>query len=501
VSQPRTSLTLHAIKGVLWTGLAMGTQALLQIVAMIVMARLLSPSAFGLFAASLLVIGFGSIFSELGVGPAIVQRPDLEERHIRVAFTLSLLMCGPVVLLIWFGAPIIAGFFRMPELMPIVRVICAVCICHAISLVAEALAQRALRFRWLAGVDAMGFGFGFIIIGPALALAGWGVWALVAAQLAQHGIRTLALLVGQPHSKRLLLDREAAGHLLYFGGGFTLARIGNYLAGHGDNLVVGHMLGAQALGLYAHAFQLMSAPAVLVGQVMDRVLFPTMALVQLSPVRLAQAYRNGISVCALLILPASLIVAIVAPEIIAVLLGPAWMGVVGPFQILAVGMLFRTSYKLGDSVARATGAVYNRAWRQAVFALAVLLGSLVGQLWGVVGVAAGVFVAIALNFALMAGLSLRLTHLGAKEFLFAHGPALALSSVTVPVAWTSAQYLRDFGISPLVTLLNVGLASACTIFLLCWIAPVVFLGRDAQSILRIVLPAGGWWIFRRFARS
>src|SRR5687768_11677338 len=118
VSQPRTSLTLHAINGVLWTGLAMGAQALLQIVAMIVMARLLSPSAFGLFAASLLVIGFGSIFSELGVGPAIVQRPNLEERHIRVAFTLSLLMCAPVVLLIWFGAPIIAGFFRMPELMP-----------------------------------------------------------------------------------------------------------------------------------------------------------------------------------------------------------------------------------------------------------------------------------------------------------------------------------------------------------------------------------------------
>jgi len=476
-------------------------QALLQMIAMIVMARLLSPSAFGLFAASLIVIGFGSIFSQLGVGPAIVQRLDLEERHIRVAFTLSVLMCGPVVLLIWFGAPIIGGFFRMPELVPIVRVICAVCICQAASLVAEALAQRALRFRWLAGVDAVGFGFGFIVVGPALALAGWGVWALVGAYLAHYVIRTLILLVGQPHSKRFLLEREAAGHLLYFGGGFTLARIGNYLAGHGDNLVVGHMLGAQALGLYAHAFQLMAAPAVLVGQVLDRVLFPTMALVQLNPTRLAQAYRSGLSICALLILPASLIILVVAPEIVDVLLGPAWMEVIGPLQILAMGMLFRTSYKLSDSVVRAAGAVYKRAWRQAVFAIAVLLGSLVGQFWGVEGVAAGVFAAITLNFVLMAHLSLHLTRLSAKDFFLAHAPAIALSGVAVPLAWGLTQYLRDSGASPSIILLNVGLSSACTVFLLCWIVPLIFLGRDAQSVLRNVLPAGGWWIFRRLVQS
>jgi O-antigen/teichoic acid export membrane protein len=190
-----------------------------------------------------------------------------------------------------------------------------------------------------------------------------------------------------------------------------------------------------------------------------------------------------------------------APEIVVVLLGPAWMGVIAPFQILAVGMLFRTSYKLSDSVARATGAVYNRAWRQAVFALAVVLGSLAGQFWGIEGVAAGAFAAITLNFVLMARLSLRLTRLSAKEFLFAHSPAMALSGVTVPLAWASAQYLRDSGISPLFVLLNVGLASACTVFLLCWIVPPAFLGRDAQSVLKIVLPAGGWLIFRRIVRS
>src|SRR5439155_16638905 len=113
----------------------------------------------------------------------------------------------------------------------------------------------------------------------------------------------------------------AIRELLYFGGGFTLARVGNYIAGQGDNVVVGRWLGASALGIYSLAYQLITAPAILVGQVLDRVLFPTMASVQLEPTRLGRAYRTGVAVCALLVLPPSVVVTIVAPEIIVVLLG------------------------------------------------------------------------------------------------------------------------------------------------------------------------------------
>ncbi len=73
-------------------------------------------------------------------------------------------------------------------------------------------------------------------------------------------------------------------------------------------------------------------------------------------------------------------------------------GVVVPFQILALGMFFRTSYKLSDTIARATGAVYDRAWRQAVFAIAIAVGSLIGQLWGLPGVVLGVIAGVATNY-------------------------------------------------------------------------------------------------------
>lgn len=481
------ALTERAVIGVLWTSLAMGMQAVLQLLALIILARLLTPSQFGIFAAAITVIGFISILSEFGVSAALVQHPNLDQRHQRVGFTMSLLLSVPLVGLIWIVAPVIADFFHVAELTRVVQIASLATIFHGASLTAEALAQRELRFRWLAAIDAAAFGVGYTIVGTALAWYGAGVWALVGAHLSQHFVRMICLLVGQPHPKRPLIERRAIGELLYFGGGFTLARIGNYFAGQGDKLVIGHWLGTQMLGLYVHASQLMTTPAILFGQILDRVLFPTMALVQLEPSRLIRAYRSGVTVCALAIFPASLVLALVAPELVLVLLGPAWSGVVVPFQILALGMLFRTSYKLSDSVARATGAVYQRAWRQAVFALAIVVGALFGQHWGLGGAAVGVVAATGLNFALMAQLSFRLVRMNSIEFGAAHLPALALGIIVIVPTWVLVTWLRDLQVSALLLLLDVAIFAPTVGLLLCWCAPSLFVGRDARSLARILL--------------
>src|SRR5215217_5186138 len=202
----------------------MGAQASMQIIALLLLARLLSPSKFGVFAAALVVAGFCTIFSELGVGPAIVQRPTLEPRHIRVGFTLSLILSVATGGLVWITAPGIAWFFQMPELLGVVRAIAIGFPMQGLSVVAHALAQRQLRFRWLAGIDAMSFAAGFVIVAPVMAWFGLGVWSLVGAYLTQQLLRMVSLLLGQTHAKRPLLEIGAIRELFYFGGGFTLAR-------------------------------------------------------------------------------------------------------------------------------------------------------------------------------------------------------------------------------------------------------------------------------------
>lgn len=493
----RQGLAKRSVVGMFWTALSMGALAVAEVVALVVLARLLSPDEFGLYAAALVIIKFSVIFESLGIAPAIVQRPALKERHLRVGFTLSLLLSLSIAVIVWVAAPAIAAFLRLAELTPVVRGASVVFVCYGASMVAQATAQRALRFRLLASIDAFAFAVGFMVTGPVLAWLGFGVWALVGALVTQHLTRMVALLISQPHPKRPLLERRAIGELLYFGGGFTLARVCNYLAGQVDKLVVGRWLGAQALGIYALASQLMTAPAVIFGQILDRVLFPTMALIQQEPTRLVRAYRSGVAACALLVLPAGVILAIVAPELVLVLLGKGWEGVVAPLQILALGMLFRTSYKLSDSVARATGAVYARAWRQAVFVIAVTAGSLIGQFWGVPGVALGVIAAVAMNFFLMAQLSLVLTGMSWSDFAMAHLPGIALSGAIGTGVWALVEWLRELEVSPLVLLIDVAVASTLSGFLLCWLLPALFLGSDGRSVLRVVMTLAPTWLRQR----
>jgi PST family polysaccharide transporter len=480
-------LAKRSIVGMFWTALSMGALALAELVALLVLARLLSSQEFGLYAAALVIIKFSAIFQGLGVAPAIVQRTVLEERHLRVGFTLSVLLGLAVAVLVWVMAPAIESLMRLAGLAPIVRAACLIFLWQGVSTVSLACAQRALRFRWLAGVDAFTFAAGFMGVGLVFAWLGFGVWALVGGLLAQNFLRMVVLLAGQPHPFRPMLERRAIGELLYFGGGFTLARVFNYLATQVDKLIVGRWLGAEALGLYSLASQFMNQPAVIFGQILDRVLFPTMAIVQEDPARLARAYRSGVAACALIVLPASVVIAIVAPELVLVLLGNGWQGMVGPFQILALGMLFRTSYKISDTGVRATGAVYARAWRQAIFVIAVAAGSLAGLPWGVEGVAIGGVAAITLNFILMAQLSLRLTGLRWSEFAAVHVPGIALSIVIGASVWALVDWLRAIHVPPLVLLVEVALLAAIEALLLCWLLPALFLGQDGRSVLRVLM--------------
>src|SRR5206468_5659579 len=119
-----------------------------------------------------------------------------------------------------------------------------------------------------------------------------------------------------PPSRRLYIERQAFNDLAYFGGGFTVARLANYVAVYGDNVVTGRFLGAAALGYYGRAYSLMSAPAYAFGSVLDAVLFPAMARVQDDAARLAAAYRRGVALIAIVVLAPSATIILLAPEVI-----------------------------------------------------------------------------------------------------------------------------------------------------------------------------------------
>jgi PST family polysaccharide transporter len=502
MTQAPPSMMSRTLSGLFWMSLATGANAVVLLLVVVVLARLLTPADFGLAAAALMVVGFSAIFSELGIGPAVVQRPDLQTAHLRAGFTVSILLGVLLAVLTWVSAPVVAAFFRLDGLTPLLRALAFVFPLQGLAVVADSLLQREFRFRCLGILEMVSLVLGYGVVGVILAALDYAAWALVGAHLAQTVVRTGLLLVLRPHPAWPLLERRACTDLLYFGGGYTAGRLSNYLAGQGEHLVIGRWLGAAALGVYGRAYQLMAAPAVLFGNVLDRVLFPAMAHVQDDPKSLAAAYRRASSLIALVILPTSAVLVALAPEVVRVLLGPEWPAVVLPLQILCVGMLFRTGCKVSDSLARATGAVYSRTWRQTTYAALVLAGAWVGQWAGVEGVAFAVLVTLAVNFFLMAQLSLCLAALSWRSFGAAHLPGLALAAlVGAPVALTAAV-ARARDLSPVVVI-AAALAAIlpCLVLVRGW--PGFFLGPDGRWMARKVralvfgatarpAPASGW---------
>ena len=449
---PVNRLEHHFTSGV-WTAAGYGLQGLLTVGSVAVLARVLSPGEFGLVSAAMLAINFSRVFSEGAIGPAVVQHPKLRDEHIQAGFTLSIAASVLLFILLWLGAPTIAVLLRAPSLTPVLRVLACLQPIAGLGVIADSLLRRELRFRTIANVKIVSYGVGYGAVGIVAALAGAREWALVAANATQAVLTTALLLRARPHPTRLGVNWPAARELLSYGGGFVLARIGNYAAGDGDNMVVARWLGLSALGLYDRAYQLMVAPAMLLGQVMDEVLFASLARIQDDRSLVSTAYRHCVVGVAFVMLPLTVVAWALAPEIVYVLLGPAWSGVTTPFRILALGTLFRTSYKISDSLTRALGAMYRRAWRQWAYAAFVIGGAIIGQHWGLAGVAWAVLLALAVNVLLQAHLVMKLVPFTWSGLLAAHGPALLTATFLGLPTFATVHLLRAvLHLPPLVVL-------------------------------------------------
>lgn len=486
-----SGLGKSALAGFLWQYASVFSQGLLQLAVFAVLARLLTPADFGLLGIAMIFVGFASLLSRLGVGPAIIQRDSLTDKHIRVGFTLSILSSVVLMVTIWAVTPAVAMFFDDPRLPAVLYAVSLNFVLVGFGVVAESLLRRELLFRRLMWANVGSYALGYAVLGITLAATGFGVWALVGATLAQGGMKSLLLLLWRPHPVVPSLARQELWDLVRFGGGFTLARIFNYSASKGDYFVVGRALGAGQLGLYTRAYQLMMLPATYFGQVLNSVLFPVMAKVQGERTRLRRIYGVGIAMTSLVSAPLSALMIVSAPEIVAVVLGSKWLEAIIPFQILAVGVLPRVSYKIDDSLARALGVMYRRSVRDAAYAGAVVLGSWMGLRWGLQGVAVGVLCAVVLNHALAVRMSLTLLECSASEWLKAQAPGVLVGTAVLLVTWPTRLALSSGGWSPVLVLAGTALMSGMTVVALLLLKPRVLgvHGADALAFALRSVPA------------
>jgi O-antigen/teichoic acid export membrane protein len=473
----------RTISSMLWMFTGTSAQTLMTILVTAILARLLSPVQFGLVSASLLVINFSLIFTQSGMGPALVQKNDLNPLQIRSAFTFSVLTGAFTSAVIWLSAPLLEIMLNTHGIVPILRVLSITFTYQGFAVVAESLLQIKLKFREIALIRLSSYIIGYGVVGVTLAYLHFGVWALISAQIVQTSLQSLCNIILQPHPKRFSLHQKSLKELLWFGGGHTLARIGNYFALFGDKFVTARWLGPYALGLYERSYQFMVMPAALIGNVLQQVLFPALSQVH-DRDTLLRVFKRSTSIVSLVTFPISVLCVLLAPDIVHFVLGAKWAEATLPFQILAVGMYFRTSYKIADSFTRSVGAVYKRAWVQWVYALLVFGACIAAQRWGITGISVAVLVALIVNYLLMINLSIGLLSYSWKQYVNIHRSGAGVGVLAGVVTLLDLSICRTLLHLNSITTLVVSLSSVFVIgFALVNKFPGFFLGEEGQWLV------------------
>ena len=445
---------MHALR---WSAFAAVGQALLSLAILAALSRLLTPRDFGVVAIALIFVGVIQVIGKLGIGPAIVQRPGLTERHVATAFTLSTALGAVLSAAVWLASPAIARFFADPEVPAILGTLSAVFVITGLGEVSQHLLRRRLRFGQLMIATLFSQAAGYGLVSIALALNGFGAWSLVGGLLARHALFTAAVVACRPPPLRPTLGRREAAELLRFGTGFSVSALMVAIAGRGTHFVLANGLGAALLGHYTQAWRVAGAPNRL-GNVLPRVLFPAMAERQHRIDRLRPVYLHGMEIMSLLAIPASVPMALCAPEIIAVLFGPQWDAAVPVLQVMAAGTVFHACNVINVPPIRALGAVYREAWREALFALLMVFGAWLGMRWGLAGAAAAIVAARILRHLLFTQLALALLGLRWRRLLQCHAPPLWAAAWSAAALWV-ATGLADRAALPAAATLAIGLAA------------------------------------------
>ena len=319
----RGGLQGRLARGLSWTVIqSWGVQGITFLV-FVVLARLLAPSDFGLVALAAVFVAFAQLVVDQGLGDALIHRAEVTRRQIDTAFWASMatgaLLTAAMVLL----AGPISMLVREPRLEPMLRVLSITFLLAALSSIQVALLRRELKFRSLA-IRALIGTVGGGAIGIAMAFLGFGAWSLIGQQIASAALSLVALWGVSPWRPSWQWSREDLGQLFSFGVHVMASDVLAFLSRNVDNLLIGTFLGTHPLGLYAVGYRILRVTQSLLVTVARRITFPAFARLQHDPARMTRAYFRVSRTGALVILPAYIALAIVAPELTVALVGTRW---------------------------------------------------------------------------------------------------------------------------------------------------------------------------------
>ncbi len=341
-------LRAATVKGTAWSYASFVTIRVPALVTTIVLTRLVAPRDFGVIALGLVILTYLDALNEFGISSAVIYSADDGDVELSVAFWLSMATGIVAALLMTAFAIPLAAAFDEPRLRTVLPVLSLAFILNSAGSVQIAVLKKRLQFRQLVPID-MARAALKAVVAISAAFAGWGVWSLVAGQLAGELAGSVAVWLKLRWRPSLVWERAVVRRVLGYGSHIMGVGVISAMLADVDYLIIGRRLGSQQLGFYAVGFRLPEVAVMGICYAVSATMFPVLTRLRRDPEAMALGLAKSLRVLALLTIPIGVGIALTSRDFVATFYGERWAPTsrVMPF-IAMYAVVFSITFVCGD---------------------------------------------------------------------------------------------------------------------------------------------------------
>lgn len=377
-----------SITAFLWVVIDKLGGTLVSFIVTVILARLLTPKDFGLLALVVVFFEFSMVFVESGFSPALIREKKLTVADKSTTFIFNLVSACVLYGILFLVAPHISSFYKEPILTSVIRVLGLNIIISSFSIVQRASLIHRVDFRTqtLIRIPAV-FISGIIAI--YMAFTGFGIWSLVAQLIVKQTVTAISLWLYNPWLPRWLFSRESFTRLFGIGSKILLMALLDKFYKNIYYLLIGKFFSASVLGFYTQANTFVNMTVNHLYEGVRNVSYPVLTKMQDDPIRLKNGYRKFIRLTSFAIIPAIVLLAVLAEPLILSLLGQKWLPTVPFLRLLCLsGVTFHFS-NINFNVLLVLGRVDISLKLEIIKKVNITIGILIGIQFGIYGLIIG----------------------------------------------------------------------------------------------------------------
>lgn len=342
------------LKGFSWTAIDRLSSQIVIFLIGIVVARLVSPSEYGVLGIIMVFVNVSGVIVDSGLGSALIYFNELKKNDLYTTFTFNLLISIVIFVLLYLFAPFIESFYNLINLSTYLRVALLIIVFNSLLVVPTAILKVNMNFKALA-ISNVVSNIVSGILAVVMAYKGYGIWALIAQVLSRSFIQLIIVYVQCKWIPKIAYVKESFNRLFGYSVNLFGASCLTKITEEGLSFFVGKVFTPYSLGIYTRSQQFAALPSVSIGSIIMSVLFPSLSKIKDDEVKFRKLYDVTIEVLAMLSIPLFIGITIVATPLVKIILTDKWLDVVPVLQILCIGRIFFPLSNVTEQVINSKG--------------------------------------------------------------------------------------------------------------------------------------------------